>query len=538
MYGGSEVADDGKSCSEWLSAAFVTLALVRARSRYPSSVPVALQRDVPDWLNKALQKLWRRRAETLNKVAEAGANAAVEYQQKEKGTPLTDAERGNTFRALWVYTFRGYDLPFSMASELSRVFHFCTDLFRPPSPAVRDMPDWATRGALHLACIYQGAPLYGHEYSEVVDAFLQAIVADLDAIDSGADPHMLTDLPLWPHRQPEWASTNWQKLKNGLSQFVGGQVWARWYEDRLAGGSSSYELLFAGRPEVAWNKGPEAWEAFLSQSAILPASLPELPSEEDQIKSTVRPAILVQRGNCPLGLAPSTSSYIGGLPALPPDLAWPRSNPRPKGGDNATALSFIAQIYLAELPRLRRKSPLPLEGILFFFLDSDLTRYPQVRVLFAPEGSSSPSSSPVCIPNDLMPLGNPNGSERQQSDDDGFDRRIQRKYKISFHSFQDFAFDDVAIARELKLKSLRSIPGFEEPKNGLPVSIHQILGYGTCIQQTPTQRHNQILLLQLSGERAFSPWHGDCGCVLQLWISRSDLRKRDFSRVVATIDSD
>lgn len=535
----SEVADDGRSCSEWLSAAFVTLALVRARSRYPISVPVARQRDVPDWFNKTFQKLWRRRAENLNKAALAGANAALEYKQKEKGAPLTDAERINTFNAAQSYAFRAYDLPFSMTSDLFSVWHMCTGLFRPPSSAVRDMPLWMTRGALRLACSYRGAPLFGHDYTDVVDTFLQAIVADLDAFDAGADPRALTDLPLWQQRQPEWVSTTWQNLKNGLRRFVGGEVWTNWYDDRLAGNRSSDELLFAGSSSAAWNKGPEAWEAFLSQSVTAPASLPELPSEEDQIKSTARPAILVQRGNLPIGLAPSTSSYIGGLPALPPDLAWPRSTTRPGDDKNATALSFIAQINLAELPRTRGKSPLPPEGILLFFLESNFTEksYPEVRVLFAPDAISNASVSLVSIPDDLMPLGEASDSARDQPDD-GSDGRLQRKYPVSFHLFDDFAFDDAAIAKELKLKSLRKIPGFEEPKNGLPVSIHQILGYGTCIQQTPTQRHNQILLLQLNGEHALSRWHGDSGCVLQFWISRSDLRKRDFSKIVATIDSD
>jgi uncharacterized protein YwqG len=68
--------------------------------------------------------------------------------------------------------------------------------------------------------------------------------------------------------------------------------------------------------------------------------------------------------------------------------------------------------------------------------------------------------------------------------------------------------------------------------------IHQMLGYGTCVQHTPITRRNEVLLLQLCGDQALFPWHDNCGCVLQVWIKKGALRKGDFSKVEATVDCD
>ncbi len=54
-------------------------------------------------------------------------------------------------------------------------------------------------------------------------------------------------------------------------------------------------------------------------------------------------------------------SHIGGLPDLPPDIAWPTRNGRP--------CEFIAQINLKDVAPFDEENLLPKEGILLFFFD-------------------------------------------------------------------------------------------------------------------------------------------------------------------------
>lgn len=72
-------------------------------------------------------------------------------------------------------------------------------------------------------------------------------------------------------------------------------------------------------------------------------------------KSLYRPAILVQKTNEP------TKSYMGGAPPDSPSVVWPSR----KGH----ALSFIACIDCAELPRSSELDWMPRDGLLLFFYD-------------------------------------------------------------------------------------------------------------------------------------------------------------------------
>ena len=53
---------------------------------------------------------------------------------------------------------------------------------------------------------------------------------------------------------------------------------------------------------------------------------------------------------------------LGGLPALPPGLAWPEWRGRP--------LAFLLQLDLASLPRLPGLPELPASGLLWWFYDA------------------------------------------------------------------------------------------------------------------------------------------------------------------------
>jgi hypothetical protein len=70
----------------------------------------------------------------------------------------------------------------------------------------------------------------------------------------------------------------------------------------------------------------------------------------------------------PPGAPVTTNSWLGGLPCLPPDIAWPQNH------ETSLPLHFLAQVDCADLPTLDGTSPLPRDGLLLFFSDLDEER--------------------------------------------------------------------------------------------------------------------------------------------------------------------
>jgi uncharacterized protein YwqG len=110
--------------------------------------------------------------------------------------------------------------------------------------------------------------------------------------------------------------------------------------------------------------------------------------------------ILVQEVFPPV-TSPDSKSRFGGLPLLPGGVAWPTSN-------DGTALHFMAQIYLSELPK---NDWLPSKGTLLFFgrLDGEMiwedyaTAGDACRVIFTESEPAAPADSdltsvPVTVP--------------------------------------------------------------------------------------------------------------------------------------------
>jgi uncharacterized protein YwqG len=69
-------------------------------------------------------------------------------------------------------------------------------------------------------------------------------------------------------------------------------------------------------------------------------------------------------------------------------------------------------------------------------------------------------------------------------------------------------------------------------------ALHQMLGYGSGPQDATEVHLEDMLLLQIQGDRAFFDWHSNIGCVLHFWIDRDALTQLDFSQVVATYECD
>ncbi|RLT96987.1 DUF3553 domain-containing protein [Ketobacter sp.] len=64
---------------------------------------------------------------------------------------------------------------------------------------------------------------------------------------------------------------------------------------------------------------------------------------------------------------------------------------------------------------------------------------------------------------------------------------------------------------------------------------HQMLGYGTNMQGTAEKHIDKVLLLQLYSDGVMSWDFADVG-ILQFWITKDDLRKRRFDKVVVTME--
>ena len=157
-----------------------------------------------------------------------------------------------------------------------------------------------------------------------------------------------------------------------------------WRAQRQAAESSSRAATGEGFADSA-TRTPEQTEELRSALDTIKhmrseqSSEPSLPTEE-QIRATARPAIYLQRAALPVPLDHPGRSYLGGLPRMPPELAWPEIEKY-----ELRALTFLAQVDLAELPVVE-SSPLPRSGTLYFFgdMNDDSPETTDCRVLYYP----------------------------------------------------------------------------------------------------------------------------------------------------------
>jgi uncharacterized protein YwqG len=124
----------------------------------------------------------------------------------------------------------------------------------------------------------------------------------------------------------------------------------------------------------------------------------------DAILSAHRVRAILLHRPYPPDKFPAVRSKLGGLPALPPGIEWPRGR-NPQGHD--VPLHFLAQIDCAELPR--GAEPLPTEGMLFFFARDDEEQiwgeknaHHHARVIYAPAVPDGQAAR--AAPLDLRPI--------------------------------------------------------------------------------------------------------------------------------------
>lgn len=188
-------------------------------------------------------------------------------------------------------------------------------------------------------------------------------------------------------------------------------------------------------------------------------------SERDELEEAALPAVLVRRSDLPVPLTHPARSFFGGLPKLPPQFEWPTAEVSANETPETVALTFVAQIDLAEVPGAGW-SPLPNRGTLYFFCSSVFVGegHPPCCVLYSDaDGGAYADRAP---PPDLMPLAGADGDAQVRWLDPNLDfhSKVEFKYPLSFRPFRDFDFQDDAIGGALMVEELCKALGPGEPK--------------------------------------------------------------------------
>jgi uncharacterized protein YwqG len=228
-----------------------------------------------------------------------------------------------------------------------------------------------------------------------------------------------------------------------------------------ASGRGSRRKAIAGERDACLN----VHEMVRSRMHVEVAVISMARSERDEIEETALPAVLVRRSDLPVPLPHPARSFFGGLPRLPPQLDWPTAEVKACDTPETVALTFVAQIDLADVPG-RHWSPLPAQGTLFFFCSSVFVGegHPPCRVLYSPAGGDAyPDRAP---PANLMPLAGTDGDYQVKWLDPNLDfhAKVEFKYPLSFRPFRDFYFHEDAAGGELMIEELCKVLGPGEPQ--------------------------------------------------------------------------
>jgi len=269
-------------------------------------------------------------------------------------------------------------------------------------------------------------------------------------------------------------------------------------------------------------------------------------------------------------------SRLGGLPALPADLAWPRH------GESGAPLHFLAQVDLSRLPPTpfdgaANAASLPNSGLLFFFADmveemlwnENGGPFATTRVIFA-DGAGPERRPPEDIPEILHAYGEKAGGyetgmtvyphaglephvidtfgglQPYPDPSDAYAAAAQTALITSieramgplpvFSGPGSFAALEAAKPREY-VHELQFRDGAERRELHCP--LHQMLGAGRNIQGTAESLHadGAILLMQIDSDRAVHDEFMFCdGGAAQFWIKPPDLAQRRFGKAWATTE--
>ena len=211
------------------------------------------------------------------------------------------------------------------------------------------------------------------------------------------------------------------------------------------------------------------------------------------------------------------ASWIGGTPALPVDVSWPR---RPSG-----ALSFLLQVATRELPAS---------------VADELPKSAAALWIFWEPAAGMQDCAVVAAAADLQPMAPKSASEA----DVVLPRRtvcfvpeMCLPHKFS-KEIEPLLADPDARARYVEFSNtVTALSGLRVDEEGPEtMTIHRLLGHADLIQSDERPDATWRLLVQVSSDPELDLEWGDWG-KLYVWIRTEDLRTGRFDRVYGEIQS-
>lgn len=152
-------------------------------------------------------------------------------------------------------------------------------------------------------------------------------------------------------------------------------------------------VRMGGKDPVSPAPSLESLARRLSTPLVPPIPPPAPASGPKFLEAQMRPAVILRRSGLPVPRNHPARSFFGGLPRLPPELAWPVFDVH----EGTASPMFIAQIDLADVP-LPPDTAMPRSGTLFMFYDpsNDAPNDDEAVVLYHPcAGNEFPERPPT-----------------------------------------------------------------------------------------------------------------------------------------------
>jgi uncharacterized protein YwqG len=242
-----------------------------------------------------------------------------------------------------------------------------------------------------------------------------------------------------------------------------------------------------------------------------------------------------------------TESWFGGLPKVGNEFSWPLANSKPLG--------FIAQIRLADIPKIETTIPLPATGVLTFFADF----FEDWKVVYEPSeenltdaiAPAIPAPDPVTGWRKLLPAKKPRPRDGPVFKQKFVTFQVIDSYPgLEADEIDDLEEEDYEELAEYT-KSLypsdcaHHLFGYAEPQQGEGMELQcQLDSNGLTYGLKSTEadpRYKSLaagakdwkLLLQVDSDGDTGFMWGDAG-MLYFWIRQEDAATLSFDRVWMT----
>jgi uncharacterized protein YwqG len=231
-----------------------------------------------------------------------------------------------------------------------------------------------------------------------------------------------------------------------------------------------------------------------------------------------------------------TFSRMGGLPALPADMAWPEWKGEP--------LAFLCQLDLHEIPQDCARNGLPASGVLYFFYNQEQQTWgfdPKDKGSWQVAYSARPSQecverpAPAGLSSDYVYPEKYLMFAALETLPDWQDARIDA---LKLNDTQADEYIDMCSA-VFQGEPAHHLFGYPNPVQGNDMELEcQLVSNGLYCgdasgyhdpraKQLENGRSDWLLLLQLDSDDAAGMMWGDCG-MLYFWIRQSDLAAARF----------